>query len=77
VAQAAGRTVAEIEGRHSSEIYPQDAAKFHRGRPRSHPVRRRQARDIETLEGPDGEQRWVQTDKVPYFDGDHNVIGMS
>ena len=76
VAQAAGRAVAEIEGRPSSEIYPQDAAKFFADDLEVIQSRAAKLEIIETLQDPDGNQRWVQTDKVPYFDADNNVIGI-
>jgi PAS domain S-box-containing protein len=76
VADAAGKTVAEIEGRPSHEIYPQEAARFHAddlevirgGVPK--------LGYVEMLPGPDGRKLWVQTDKVPYCDGDGKVIGI-
>ncbi|HMJ04638.1 MAG TPA: response regulator [Chthoniobacterales bacterium] len=76
VADAAGKSVDQIEGRPSREIYPEDAARFYAddlsviasGVPR--------LGFVETLVGPGGEKRWVQTDKVPYRDKDGKVIGI-
>jgi PAS domain S-box-containing protein len=76
VADAAGKTVAEIEGRPSLEIYPKDGARFyaddleviHSGVPK--------LGYVETLPGPEGQELWVQTDKVPYRDRDGKVIGI-
>ena len=76
VADAAGRTVAEIEGRPSKEIYPEDADRFHAddlevirsGIPK--------LGYVESVRGPDGQDMWVQTDKVPYRDLAGNVAGI-
>lgn len=75
-AEAAGKTVLEIEGRPSLDIYPHNEAKsfaddlevIQSGFPK--------LGIIETLPGPNGETLWVQTDKVPYRDQDGNVIGI-
>lgn len=75
-ADQAGRPVAQIEGRPSEEIYPQNAARFYAddlevirsGAPK--------LTFVETLPDPQGQPRWVQTDKVPYFDSDGKVIGI-
>ncbi|MGE3465535.1 MAG: PAS domain S-box protein, partial [Pyrinomonadaceae bacterium] len=76
VAIAAGLSVEEIEGRPAHEIYPNESAKFYAddlkvlesGKPR--------LGYEEMLPGPDGEKRWVQTNKVPYFDNDGKAIGI-
>jgi diguanylate cyclase (GGDEF)-like protein/PAS domain S-box-containing protein len=76
VALAAGKSVAEIEGRPSLEIYPQDAAKFYAddlevirsGVPK--------LAIVETLQGADGKAIWVQTDKVPVLSEDGKVLGI-
>jgi PAS domain S-box-containing protein len=76
VAEAAGKTIEEIEGKPSLEIYPSEAAKYyaddleviHSGVARLGLV--------ETLTGPEGRKYSVQTDKVPYCDKDGNVIGI-
>jgi diguanylate cyclase (GGDEF)-like protein/PAS domain S-box-containing protein len=76
VAEAAGKSVAEIEGRPTLEIYPQDAARFYADDMEVIRSRAPKLGIVETLQGPDGEKHWVQTDKVPYFDRDGNVIGI-
>jgi PAS domain S-box-containing protein len=75
-AEAAGKSVEEIEGKQSVEIYPQDAARFyaddleviHSGIPK--------LGFVETVMGHGGEPLAVQTDKVPYCDKDGKVIGI-
>jgi PAS domain S-box-containing protein len=76
VAETAGKSVEEIEGKQSLEIYPQEAARFyaddleviHSGAPK--------LGFIETLRDQEGKEFWVQTDKVPYCDKDGKVIGI-
>jgi PAS domain S-box-containing protein len=76
VAQAAGMSVAEIEGKPSIEIYPQDAAKYFSddldvidsGEPK--------LGIVETVMGLDNKKLWVQTDKVPFCDKDGKVLGI-
>ncbi len=75
-ALATGKSVAEIEGRSMLEIYPLEAAKYHAddlevirsGAPK--------LAIIEKLRDSEGNELWVQTDKVPYGDRDGNVIGI-
>ncbi len=76
VADAAGMAVADIEGKPSAEVYPQDAGRFYAD---DLEVMRSGAAKlgyVESLGSPQGRQKWVQTDKVPYFDHDGRVIGI-
>ena len=76
VAEAAGKSVEEIEGKSSLEIYPREAAAFYEadlevirsGVPR--------LGIVERLHDPQGRERWVETDKVPYFDESGKVTGI-
>ncbi len=76
VAESAGKTVAEIEGKHSQEIYPYEAAKYfaddqaviQTGVPR--------LGIIELLHDGTGKELWVQTDKVPVRDQVGQVTGI-
>ncbi len=76
VADTAGKTVAEIEGRPTVEIYPEEAAKFYAddlevirsGTPK--------LGIMETLRDRNGKEVWVQTDKVPVRDRDGKIIGI-
>lgn len=76
VADAAGRPVSEIEGRHCSEIYPQEADRFYEddlevirsGKPK--------IGIVERIHDAKGRVRWVQTDKVPYHDENGTVVGI-
>jgi PAS domain S-box-containing protein len=76
VAIAAGKSVEEIEGKPTLEIYPQDAAKYYAddlevirsGMPK--------LAIVERFLGAEGDDRWVQTDKVPVRDKDGRVVGV-
>jgi PAS domain S-box-containing protein len=76
VADVAGKSIAEIEGKPSVESYPQEAARhyeddlevIHSGRPK--------LGIVETIRNRDGEMIWIQTDKIPYRDEDGKVIGI-
>ncbi len=76
LADSVGKTVAEIEGKLTAEIFPHDAARFH-------------AEDLEvirsgvpkleivgTFRDRDGRDVWIQTDKVPVRDPEGKVIGL-
>ncbi len=76
VAETVGKSIEEIEGKPSVEIYPREAARFYvddlevirSGAPK--------LGFVETLTDRAGNERWVQTDKVPYRDKDGNVTGI-
>jgi PAS domain S-box-containing protein len=76
VAQAIGKSVEEIEGKPSLEIYPQQAAKFYADDLEVIASGVPKLGIVETLRGVQGEDLWVQTDKVPYRDSDGKVIGI-
>jgi PAS domain S-box-containing protein len=66
-AEVSGRSVDEVIGKRTEEIYPDDAAKYYlddmavisSGKPKR--------RILEALHGADGEVTWVSTDKIPYM----------
>jgi PAS domain S-box-containing protein len=76
VADMAGKSIEEIEGKSSSENYPQEAARhyeddldvIHSGVPKMGIV--------EKFRDPKGQELWVQTDKVPVLDKDGKVTGL-
>lgn len=76
VAEALGKTVQEIEGKPFAELYPREAAGVHTddlevirsGVPRLDCV--------EKVMDSEGRDTWIQTDKVPFCDGDGKVIGI-
>ena len=75
-AQSINKTVVEIEGKSTYELYPDEAEKYHQddlaviasGDPK--------LGIVELYETSPGHKRWVQTDKVPYRDAQGNVIGV-
>jgi diguanylate cyclase (GGDEF)-like protein/PAS domain S-box-containing protein len=76
VADAAGMAVADIEGKPSADIYPQDAARFFEDDLKVIRSGVSLLGYVERLKSPNGEDRWVQTDKVPFFDGGGKVAGI-
>ncbi|MEP6946132.1 MAG: PAS domain S-box protein [Acidobacteriota bacterium] len=76
VAHAAGLPIAEIEGKASAKIYPDEAEKFYADDRLVIESRKPRLGYVETVPGPDGANLWVQTDKVPYFDSKGEVIGI-
>jgi PAS domain S-box-containing protein len=76
LAEAAGRPVAEIEGKLASEIFPRDAAKYYADDLEVIRSRRAKLGIVEQLQGADGKDLWVQTDKVPVSGKDGNVTGL-
>ncbi|MEP7312513.1 MAG: EAL domain-containing protein [Pseudomonadota bacterium] len=76
VALAAGRSVADIEGRPTEEIYPLEAAGYFAN---DLAVIRSGVPKLGIIEGladADGNTAWVETDKVPVLDADGKVIGI-
>ncbi|MDF3059868.1 MAG: hypothetical protein K0R17_4083, partial [Rariglobus sp.] len=76
-ADAAGKTVAELEGRLCEEVYPkEDADKYYlddldvirSGLPK--------LGITETIQDANGRDCWIQTDKVPYCDETGKVVGI-
>jgi len=76
LAEYAGKSVDEIEGKSYLEIFPHEAANFdghdleviHSGAPKLGVV--------EAVHGPEGQEYWVQTDKVPVRDQEGPVVGI-
>ena len=75
-AESINKTVAEVEGRSTYDLYPEEAEHYHQddltviasGQPK--------LGIVERYEIAPGRKRWVQTDKVPYRDAQGNVIGV-
>ncbi len=62
-----GRTVKDLEPQHAEMLANQDAEVVRTGRAK---------RDLTRIfHGPDGD-RWLSTDKVPYFDAEENIAGI-
>ena len=75
-AQSIGRTVEEVEGKSTLELYPDEAGKYQQddldvirsGKPK--------LGIIERYEIPSGEEQWVRTDKIPYYDPSGKIVGV-
>ncbi len=76
VADAVGKTIEEIEGQPSSVIYPEEAAKYYQDDLKVIQSRVPQLGIVEKVQGFEGNDLWVQTDKVPVFDAFGKVIGI-
>lgn len=75
-AEAVGKSIEEIEGKPSLEIYPQDAAKFYADDLEVIHSAVPKLGIVEMLHDAEGEEIWLQTDKVPVCDHDGKVIGI-
>ena len=75
-AESINKSVAEVEGQSTYDLYPEEAEKYHQddlaviasGQPK--------LGIVELYEIAPGHKRWIQTDKVPYRDAQGNVIGV-
>lgn len=75
-AQSIGRTVEEVEGRATSELYPNEAAKYQQDDLEVIQSGKPKLGIIERYEIPGGEDRWVRTDKLPYYDASGKIVGV-
>lgn len=76
VSDAAGLPVDQIEGRHTAEVYPDDADAYYQDDLKVIRSGQPKLNYVEPLTNPDGQMRWVRTDKVPVFNDDHEVTGI-
>jgi PAS domain S-box-containing protein len=76
VAQAAGKSIEEIEGKDALEIYPQNAAKFFADDMDLIESGTAKLGVVEMFQNLGGKEIWLQTDKVPVHDARGNVIGI-
>ncbi len=75
-AEAAGKSVKEIEGKSAQEIYPGEAARFYADDLKVIESGTPNLGIVELLRSADGRELWVQTDKVPLCDQDGKVVGI-
>jgi PAS domain S-box-containing protein len=71
-AQSINKSVAEIEGRSTYDLYPEEAEKYHRDDMEVIASEQPKLGIVELYAGSNG-KRWVQTDKVPYRDAEGNM----
>jgi PAS domain S-box-containing protein len=76
LADAAGKPIAEIEGKPAAEFFPRDADKYYADDLEVIQSRTAKLGIVEKLQGGDGKDLFVQTDKVPVCDKDGNVTGI-
>jgi two-component system cell cycle sensor histidine kinase/response regulator CckA len=76
VADAAGKSIAEIEGKPSLEIYPVEAAKFYADDLEVIQSGAPKLGIVERIPGSEGKDIWVETGKVPVCDKDGKVFGI-
>jgi PAS domain S-box-containing protein len=76
LADAAGRTIAEIEGKPAAEFFPREADKYYADDLEVIRAGKAKLGIVEKLQGHGGKYLWVQTDKVPVCDNDGKVTGI-
>lgn len=75
-AEAIGTTPEALQGRSTFEVYPDEAAKYHRDDLEVIRTGRPKLGILEPLQMGDGRKRWVRTDKIPYRDENGRIIGV-
>jgi len=75
-AESMGLKVADIEGMSTYDLYPDEAAQYHRDDLDVISSGEAKLRIVEPLQTASGEKCWVRTDKVPHFDANGVVIGV-
>lgn len=75
-AESINKTVAEVEGQSTSDLYPEEAEQYYQDDLQVIASGEPKLGIVELYQTASGEKRWVQTDKVPYRDAQGNVIGV-
>jgi PAS domain S-box-containing protein len=75
-AESIGMKVEDVEGRSVSDIFPEDAEHYYEDDLEVIKSGKPKLGIVERLQVPGGENKWVQTDKVPYRDEQGNVAGV-
>jgi len=75
-AESINKTVAEVEGRSTFDLYPEEAEHYYQDDLQVIASGTPKLGIVELYQMASGEKRWVQTDKVPYRDLQGNVIGV-
>src|SRR4029078_1076267 len=75
-AESINKTVSEVEGQSTSDLYPEEAAQYYQDDLKVLTSGSPKLGIVELYQTASGEKRWVQTDKVPYRDPQGNVIGV-
>jgi PAS domain S-box-containing protein len=75
-ADSINKTIAEVEGQSTSDLYPEEAEQYHQDDLQVIASGMPKLGIVELYQTASGEKRWVQTDKVPYRDPQGNVVGV-
>jgi len=75
-AESINKTVAEMEGQSTSDLYPEEAEQYYQDDLQVIASGMPKLGIVELYQMASGEKRWVQTDKVPYRDPQGNVMGV-
>ncbi|MFH0908530.1 MAG: PAS domain S-box protein [bacterium] len=75
-AEAVGRRLEEIENKSAYDLHPREAASYHKNDLEVIRSGKPKLGIVEEFTTTDGERRWIQTDKVPYFADDGTSIGV-
>lgn len=75
-AESMGMAVADLEGQSTYDLYPDEAANYHRNDLEVIDSARPKLGIVEQVVTGSGEKLWVQTDKVPYRDERGEIIGV-
>jgi PAS domain S-box-containing protein len=75
-AESMGTTVAALEGRSTYDLYPEEAARYHRDDLEVIRAGRPKLGIIEPLRTLSGEKRWIRTDKIPYANERGEIVGV-
>ena len=75
-AEASNRTTAELVGASTYDLYPDEAAAYHRDDVEVIESGRPKLGIVEQMQTATGEKRWVRTDKIPYRDGHGEIVGV-
>ncbi len=75
-AESMGTTPENLVGRSTYELYPEEAAKYHRDDLEVIDSGQPKLGIEELLETGSGQKRWVRTDKIPYRDEHGEIVGV-
>jgi len=76
LAEATGLTIEEVEGKSAADIFPLEAEKYFTDDLEVIRTGQSKLEIVEVLRTQDGDERWVQTDKVPFQGKDGGIIGL-
>lgn len=75
-AEAMGLSAADIEGRSTYDLYPEEASQYYRDDLEVIESGVPKLGIVEVMQTTSGEKRWLRTDKIPYRDENSEIIGV-